>query len=288
MDAIRMRYSGGLLGGGWMARLGSDLGNGRFDGTWLVSNFENLDPANTYWGKYYQLFSQVDSEAERFLDFERWWGSPTLLNGEEIEMIVDDLFIGNQLSGGPGPQEQRYRPETDRSAGGGVLFLRRQHHPSPAGIELDRRRLFQRSRLAGGRPHYRLPAARQHRPFGDLCFRPGRAARTPGVARRGRNHQCAAAGLHEMLIDDLPAPSGSSDVQYRVRFEPRRIADIHDDDEPARDDDREFSSVVRTSEINNAFYDGSIRPWLRQVVNEPMAEWMRRTHPFHQQQVVLE
>ncbi len=95
-----MRYTGGLLGGGWLARLGSDLGNGRFDGSWLVSNFENLDPANTYWGKYYQLFSQVDSEAARFLDFERWWGSPTLLNGEEIEMIVDDLFIGNQLSGG--------------------------------------------------------------------------------------------------------------------------------------------------------------------------------------------
>jgi hypothetical protein len=92
-------------------------------------------------------------------------------------------------------------------------------------------------------------------------------------------------GLHEMLIDDLPATSGSGDMQYRVHFQSRRIADIHDDHEPVRDDDREFSSVVRASEINSAFYDGSIRPWLRQIINEPTAEWMRRTHPFHQQQL---
>ena len=26
-----------------------DLGNGKFDGAWLVSNFENLNPANTLW-----------------------------------------------------------------------------------------------------------------------------------------------------------------------------------------------------------------------------------------------
>ena len=31
-------------------------------------------------------------------------GSPTLLNSEEIEVIVDDLFIGNRLAGGNGRQ----------------------------------------------------------------------------------------------------------------------------------------------------------------------------------------
>ena len=36
-----MRYSGGLLGGSWLAALTSDLGNGKFDGAWLVQNFEN-------------------------------------------------------------------------------------------------------------------------------------------------------------------------------------------------------------------------------------------------------
>jgi len=80
-----MRYVGGLLGGAWLTRFASDLGNGRFDGTWLVSNFEALNPANTYWSKIYNLFSKIDTEENRFLEFERWWGSPTLLNREEIE-----------------------------------------------------------------------------------------------------------------------------------------------------------------------------------------------------------
>jgi pimeloyl-ACP methyl ester carboxylesterase len=280
-----MRYTGGLLGGGWMARLGSDLGNGRFDGTWLVSNFENLDPANTYWGKYYQLFSQIDSEAGRFLDFERWWGSPTLLNGEEIEMIVDDLFIGNQLSG-----------RADRKSNG--IDLRRIEVPvvvfcsygdniTPPQQALNWIADVYASDLAlqeAGRTIVYL----RHASIGHLgIFVSGQVARREHRGLLGAVEAINALppGLHEMLIDDLPATSGSGDMQYRVHFESRRIADIHDDHEPVRDDDREFSSVVRASEINSAFYDGSIRPWLRQIINEPMADWMRRTHPFHQQQL---
>ena len=40
-----MRYTGGLSGGTWLTALSSDLGNGRFDGSLLVSNFEKLNPA---------------------------------------------------------------------------------------------------------------------------------------------------------------------------------------------------------------------------------------------------
>ena len=42
-----MRYSGGLLGGSWLTALTSDMGGGKFDGAWLVQNFESLNPANT-------------------------------------------------------------------------------------------------------------------------------------------------------------------------------------------------------------------------------------------------
>jgi hypothetical protein len=64
-----MRYTGGLVGGSWPALLISDLGNGTFDGAHLVLNFENLNPANTFWTKYYHLFSNVDTEPTRFLEF---------------------------------------------------------------------------------------------------------------------------------------------------------------------------------------------------------------------------
>jgi poly(3-hydroxyalkanoate) synthetase len=78
----------------------SDLGAGKFDGASLVQNFENLNPANTFWDKYYQVFANVDTDAQRFLDFERWWGGYFLMNREEIEWITQNLFVGNKLWSG--------------------------------------------------------------------------------------------------------------------------------------------------------------------------------------------
>ncbi len=95
-----MRYSGGLLGGSWMSLLASDMGNGKFDGAYLVQNFENLNPANTFWNKYYNVWKSVDTEKERFLEFEKWWGGYFLMNEEEIHWIVDNLFVGNKLARG--------------------------------------------------------------------------------------------------------------------------------------------------------------------------------------------
>jgi len=66
-DGVRgknpMRYSGGLLGGSWLTALVSDLGGGKFDGGWLVQNFENLNPSNTLWSKQYELYKKIDTEA---------------------------------------------------------------------------------------------------------------------------------------------------------------------------------------------------------------------------------
>ena len=95
-----MRYSGGLLGGSWMSLLASDLGNGKYDGAYLVENMENLNPANTLWNKYYNLWKNIDTERERFLEFEKWWGGYFLMNEEEIRWIVENLFIGNKLARG--------------------------------------------------------------------------------------------------------------------------------------------------------------------------------------------
>src|SRR6185312_14471695 len=60
-----MRYAGGLLGGAWLA-----------------------------------LFANIDTEPERFLEFERWWGGFYLMNEEEIRWIVNNLFVGNKLTAG--------------------------------------------------------------------------------------------------------------------------------------------------------------------------------------------
>ena len=95
-----MRYAGGLAGGAWVSLFASDLGAGKFDGAHLVQNFENLNPANTFWKKYYDVWANIDTEPERFLEFERWWGGYYLFNDQEIRWIVNNLFVGNKLSQG--------------------------------------------------------------------------------------------------------------------------------------------------------------------------------------------
>jgi hypothetical protein len=93
-----MRYSGGLLGGSWLTAMTSDLGNGKFDGTWLVMNFDSLGPANWLWGKQYEIYTNIDTGAERYLDFEKWWGDFIQLNGDELQFLVDNFFIGDKLT----------------------------------------------------------------------------------------------------------------------------------------------------------------------------------------------
>ena len=138
-----MRYSGGLLGGSWLTALTSDLGHGKFDGAWLVQNFENQNPANTLWSKQYNLYANIDTEAPRYLGFERWWGGHVNLNAEEIQFIVDELFVGNNLAAGKIRDFRRRRrrsaqyPFTDR----GVLLQGRQRHAAAAGAGLDPRSL---------------------------------------------------------------------------------------------------------------------------------------------------
>jgi len=93
-----LRYEGGLAGGAWLSLLASDLGGGKFDGAWLVQNFENMNPSNTLWTKQYNVYSKVDTEGDRYLEFERWWGGHVNLNAEEIQFIVDELFVDNNLA----------------------------------------------------------------------------------------------------------------------------------------------------------------------------------------------
>ena len=95
-----MRYTGGLLGGTWLTSLMGDLGNGKFDGAHLVSNFESLNPANTLWTKPYNLYSKVDTEESRYLGFEKWWSGYFFTTKEEMRFITDELFVGNKLTRG--------------------------------------------------------------------------------------------------------------------------------------------------------------------------------------------
>lgn len=280
-----LRYSGGLLGGAWTTRLASDLGNGHFDGAWLVSGYENLNPADTHWNKYYNLFTQVDTEVSGFLDFERWWSSPTLLNSEEIEVIVDDLFIGNRLTGGLG--EPSSEVDLKKIEAPVVVFCSYGDDITPPQQALNWIADIYPSdlalRSAGRTIIYLKHATIDH--FG--IFVSGAVARREHreLLDASKAIRLLAPGLYEMIIEDVP-PTDQSEQSYAVYFEPRCIADIisDDDSERERDDEREFALVDQVSQINNTLYEWFVRPWLRPVINEPLAELTRKMHPFRMQQ----
>ena len=159
-----MRYLGGLLGGTWLTSLAGDLGNGIFDGANLVANFESLHPDNTYWKKIYNVYSKVDTEPPRFLEFEKWWGSPVLLNAEEMQSIADQVVRRQQARIGRTAQLQRiaHRSAQYQIADHRVLLLGRRHHAAAAGARLDCRSLRSRGRDRQSRPDDRLLLASEH------------------------------------------------------------------------------------------------------------------------------
>jgi pimeloyl-ACP methyl ester carboxylesterase len=287
-----MRYAGGLLGGSWLSSFASDLGNGRFDGAQLVANFEQLNPANTYWTKLYNVYANVDSAGPRFLEFERWWGGHFLLNREEMDWIVQNLFVGNKLSSGE-----------VRSADGTVTVdLRNIRSPIvvfaswgdnitppqqalnwiPDLYETDAELLAQEQVIV-----YCL-----HEKVGHL----GIFVSTK-VAGRETSELVSALdlidtlppGLYEAIIEDARPDMAHLDLvegRYLIRFEGRRIEDILALDD-GREDEKTFQVVRRVAEINQSLYDTFVSPWVKAMSNETIARWLRMINPDRMQRYLL-
>ena len=145
-DALFGRAAGRQLAG----VAAGDLGDGKFDGAHLVNNFERLDPGEHATGRSSTTcIRRSTRSAPRFLEFERWWGGHFLMNREEIDWIVQNLFVGNKLSAGEVAVVRRQaprRPARHPVADHRVRVLGRQHHAAAAGAGLDRRPLRERRR----------------------------------------------------------------------------------------------------------------------------------------------
>jgi hypothetical protein len=280
-----MRYTGGLLGGSWLTALTSDLGNGKFDGAWLVQNFENLNPSNTLWSKQYNLYAKIDTEAPRYLEFERWWGGHVNLNAEEIQFIVDQLFVGNNLAGG-----------AIRTSDGTTLDLRRIRSPivvfcsegdnitpppQALGWILD---LY--DSVDDIRSHGQTIVYSVHQKVGHLgIFVSG------GVARKEHSEfssnidliDVLPPGLYEARFERKGADTANPDLaagDWVMRCEERSLDDIRalGGNDPA--DDRCFATAARVSEINLALYRAYVQPVVRALATPMTAEWLQKLHPL--------
>jgi len=278
-----MRYTGGMTGGSWITALASDLGAGSFDGAWLVQNFEKLNPSNTLWSKQYRLFANVDSEAERYLEFERWWGGHVVLAGEEIQYIVDNLFVGNRLSTAQLLTRDGRRIDLRNIRSPIVVFCSRGDDitppPQALGWITD---LYDSVDDIQANEQTILYCI--HDTTGHLGIFVSSSVSRKEHAEFTANMDyidILPPGLYETQVTERPASaSGSVDGDYLLEFSPRELEDVEAVVQPLQEDERRFATVARLSEINLGLYQRYLQPWLRAWMTPEAARWMRRLHPI--------
>jgi pimeloyl-ACP methyl ester carboxylesterase len=283
-----MRYTGGLLGGTWLAAMTSDLGNGKFDGAWLVANFENLNPSNTFWTKHYNLYSKVDTEGPRYLEFEEWWGGHVLLNAEEMQFIANELFVGNKLTAGGIVASDGTPIDLRNIRSPIIVFCSKADNITPPqqalGWILDLYQSVDEIRSHGQTIVYAV-----HETVGHLgIFVSG------SVAKKEHDEftsnidliDVLPPGLYEAVMTPKDSSSSGADMisgDYLVRFEARSLDDIRALGGNTEEDDRHFATAARVSEINLGLYRAFLQPWVRGFATQSTAEWMRKLHPLRLQ-----
>lgn len=269
-DANPMRLGGGITGGTWLPHFLADLGDGRFDGAWLVQNFEALNPANSLWDKNYAVFANPEAERERFLEFERWWTGFYFLSREEIVDIVQNLFVGNKLESGE-----------IRLCHGCTVNLRRIRNPllifassgdniTPPHQALAWIPAVYRStedlKAAGQRIVYMLNAHVGH--LGIFVSAKVARREHTAILQNVARLEALEPGLYEMRVS-------GGDGALEVAFEPRRLEDF-----AYKYPKRSFEKVRQLSEWNESLYRAFISPWVRATATPWSAELLKWTHPM--------
>lgn len=282
--ASPMRYFGGLLGGSWLGELASDMGNGRFDGAYLVQNFEGLNPANTFFKKPYRVYERIDSQAERFLQFERWWGGFFLMNAEEIRFISNELFIGNKLARGELTSPHGHRIDVRNIQSPIVVLASHGDYitPPPQALNwiLDLYGSVEDIRNAEQTIVYCI-----HPDVGHLgIFVSSRLAQ--------REHtrfienidliELLPPGLYEAVITEIPEGERASpyvEGKYATKLKARTLDDLKRVGGRSPENTARFAAVARLSEINLGLYRLLAQPLVQSLANETLAEVVRQAQP---------
>jgi hypothetical protein len=280
-----MRYSGGLLGGGWLTAMMSDLGNGKIDGTALITNFDMLNPGNWLWGKQYNVYTHVDTDEARYLKFEKWWGDFIQLNGDELQFLVDNLFIGDKLTRNQLQSSNGTTFDLRSITSPIIVFTSTKDNISPPpqtlGWILDLYRDVDDIRATGQTIVYCVSQEVGHLAI-FVSAKVG-AKEDEEFVQLMDVIDCMPPGLYEMVISPRPADvpaAGFITGNWIARFEARSFDDIRALGRNSPDDDRTFAAVARLSELNLSLYRTCMQPFVRALANQPMADLTKALNPL--------
>ncbi len=281
-----MRYLGGLSGGVVPALLLADLGNGEFDGANLVSNFENLNPGNSLWKKYYDVFAKPEQEAARYLEFERWWSSFYFMNENEIRWIVENLFVGNRLARGGAQLDSRMHVDLRNIRAPVIVFASHGDNITPPAQALnwiaDVYSSVKEIKARGQRIVYTV-----HDSVGHLGIFVSSAVANKEhkeIVSTLKAIEAMAPGLYEMKIEEETGEG--LDKRFTVDFAERSIEDLLALGE-GRDDEAPFAAVARLSQLGAEFYNLAARPLVRALSNSATARLHADMQPLRVQRSLL-
>lgn len=280
-----MRYTGGLLGGSWMTALTGDLGAGRFDGAWLVQNFENLNPGNTLWSKSYNLYARIDTEVPRYLGFEKYWGGHVFLDAGEMQYIVDNLFVGNRLSSAQLITSDGVRLDLRNIRSPIVVFCSYGDNITPPPQALGWITDLYRDD-ADVVAHDQTIVWATHDSIGHLgIFVSGSVGRKEH-AKFASNIDLIdlmPAGIFQARIEDKTQRTPHADLasgDYVLTLHPSGIEQVRAVVQPDPESDRRFAAAARLSQVNLGLYRSFLQPWVRAASTPGSARWQQRLHPL--------
>ena len=288
-----MRYVGGMLGGSWLNSLTTDLEADHFDKINLVGNYERLNQASALWNKYHNLWSHIDTQSQRFREFERWWSGYFRISGAETESIVENLFIGNQLAHGTAKEGQQAIDLRNITAPV-VVFATWGDNITPPPQALDwiiDTWGDERAIAAAGRTVvYAL-----HDSIGHLGIFAGTdmADAESGLPVTSLDIiERLPPGLYEMKLkakagrEAQPRAALQPD-DYTVHYEHRSMQDILAINPEGRAQQAIFSTIAKVSEANAKLYKTWMRPWLQLTVTRPLADALGKLHSMRLQRQLL-
>ena len=207
-----------------------------------------------------------------------------LTNADEMQYIVDNLFVGNKLSTGQLRTSDGLRIDLRNITSPIIVFCSWGDDitPPPQALDwiLD---LYDHEDeiIANGQTIvYTL-----HQTIGHLgIFVSGQVA----TKEDAELVQCMdlidllPPGLYEAVITDAdPAAADPKLVQGRYHFalEKRTLNDIRALGCNDAEDNRRFATVARLSEVNESLYQAFVRPAVRAAVTPAIADTIREMHP---------
>jgi hypothetical protein len=191
-----------------------------------------------------------------------------ILTGEEMQYIVDNLFVGNRLSTAEMVTADGVRLDFREIRSPIVCLCSKGDNITPPqqalGWILDNYDGVEEIRKHGQTILYCL-----HETAGHLAIFVG----TKVAAKEHSEFinymdliDGLPPGLYEIVITDKSKGEAGGELlegDYNVRIEERGLEDILALGSNSNEDEREFEAVARLSEINKSFYGTFVQPWIK-------------------------